>query len=245
MHKEALRVLSNIAELELENHELLRTLAHRLQQLKKYDLAIEVFKDVLKIREEEPQSYRDLGLAYADNNQYQLAADMLCKVINQKWDGRFPEIELIAVGEVNQIITKSSDKLNLSELDKRLQKNLKTDVRVVIDWDSDNCDMDLWITDPAGEKTYYSNPQSAIGGKLSRDFTGGYGPEEFIIKKAMPGKYLVQVDYYGSHRQTVSGPTTVQAVLITGAGTRFEKRKEITIRLKSEKELIDIGELVF
>jgi Ca-activated chloride channel family protein len=84
MPDQALRVLSNIAELELENHELLRTLAHRLQQLKKYDLAIESFKAVLKIREEEPQSYRDLGLAYADNEQYQQAVDMLCKVINQK-----------------------------------------------------------------------------------------------------------------------------------------------------------------
>jgi tetratricopeptide (TPR) repeat protein len=245
MPDQALRVLSNIAELELENHELLRTLAHRLQQLKKYDLAIESFKSVLKIREEEPQSYRDLGLAYADNEQYQQAVDMLCKVINQKWDSRFPEIELIAIGEINTIIAKSKSNLNLDALDKRFHQNLPTDMRIVIDWDSDNCDMDLWVTDPSGEKTFYSHALSTIGGRISRDFTGGYGPEEFLLKRAMPGKYKIQVDYYGSSRQTVSGPTTVQAKLISNFGRKSEKCKEVTIRLKTAKEVIDIGELVF
>lgn len=245
LKNEALRILSNVAELELENHELLRTLAHRLQQLKKYDLAIAMYKDVLKIREEEPQSYRDLGLAYAENKQYQEAIDNLCKVINNKWDGRFPEIELICIGEVNRIIALSTNPLDLKDLDKQLQKNLPVDIRVVIDWDSDNCDMDLWVTDPTGEKTYYSNSKSEIGGRISRDFTGGYGPEEFIIKKAMPGSYSVEVDYFGSSRQTVSGPTTVQAKLITNFGTKNEKTKVITIRLKQAKEVIQIGNLKF
>jgi len=242
---EALRVLSNVAELELENHELLRTLAHRLQQLKKYDLAIETFKSVLEIREEEPQSYRDLGLVYADNKQYQQAIDMLCQVINHKWDSRFPEIELVAINEANTIIAKSKTKLNLELLDKRFRQNLPTDMRVIIDWDSDNCDMDLWVTDPSGEKTFYSHPLSTIGGLISRDFTSGYGPEEFLIKRAMPGKYKIQVDYYGSSRQTVSGPTTVKAKLISNFGRKQEKCQEITIRLKTTKEIIDIGEMVF
>ena len=42
-----------IAELELENHALLRILGHRLKQLKKYSLAVSVFKEVLELREEE------------------------------------------------------------------------------------------------------------------------------------------------------------------------------------------------
>jgi len=245
LKSEAIRVLSNIAELELENHELLRTLAHRLQQLKKYDLAICIFKDVLKIREEEPQSYRDLGLIYAENRQYQEAVDNLCKVINNKWDGRFPEIELICIGEVNRIIALSTKPLDLKNFDNQFQKNLPVDIRVVIGWDSDNCDMDLWVTDPTGEKTYYSSPKSQIGGRISRDFTGGYGPEEFVIKNAMTGNYLVEVDYFGSSRQTISGPTTVQAKLIAHFGSKKEKTKEITIRLKQAKEVIQVGNLYF
>jgi Ca-activated chloride channel family protein len=74
-----------------------------------------------------------------------------------------------------------------------------------------------------------------IGGRISRDFTGGYGPEEFLLKRAMPGKYKIQVDYYGSSRQTVSGPTTVQAKLISNFGRKSEKCKEVTIRSKNSQ----------
>ena len=65
------------------------------------------------------------------------------------------------------------------------------DLRVVLSWDSDNSDMDLWVTDPNGEKCYYSNNLTYQGGLISDDFTGGYGPEEFVLRDAKPGKYKV------------------------------------------------------
>jgi hypothetical protein len=241
----ALRVLSNIAEMELENHQLLRVLAHRLEQLRHYDLAVLTFKEVLKIREEEPQSYRDLGLAYAANGQEQEAIDMLYEVVKGSWDTRFPEIELIAAGEMNAVIARAKTKVNTSRIDKRLLKNMPVDVRVVIDWDSDNCDMDLWVTDPFGEKCLYSQPDTYTGGHMSKDFTGGYGPEEFIIKKAVPGKYTVQINYYGDRQQRIAGATTVQARLITNYGRPSQKEQNITLRLKDVKDVIDIGEMAF
>ena len=194
----ALRILSNIAEMELENQQLLRILGHRLNQIGQHELSAFVFEDVLEIREEEPQSYRDLGLTYVANGRYQQAIDMLYTVIQKRWDGRFPEIELIVLDELNAIVATCNQDLDLNEIDKRLLKNLPVDIRVVLNWDADNTDMDLWITDPNNEKCVYSNPDTYLGGHLSRDFTGGYGPEEFILKKAKAGKYSVQVDYYGN-----------------------------------------------
>ena len=58
----ALQILSNVAEMELENAQLLRVLGHRLTQLGQYALAIHTFEEVLGLRPEEPQSYRDLAL---------------------------------------------------------------------------------------------------------------------------------------------------------------------------------------
>ena len=37
-------------------------------------------------------------------------------------------------------------------LDARLIKNLDTDVRIVLTWDADQTDVDLWVTEPSGEK---------------------------------------------------------------------------------------------
>ena len=49
----SLRVLSNIAEVDLENAALLRVLAYRLLQTGKTDLACDIFEQVLTLRPEE------------------------------------------------------------------------------------------------------------------------------------------------------------------------------------------------
>ena len=241
----ALRILSNVAEMELENHQLLRILGYRLRQLGYYGLAIMIFKEVLKIREEEPQSYRDLGLVYADNKEYQKAVDNLYTVVKRQWDGRFPDIELIALNEMNSVIATCGKQLKLDSIDQRLVMNLPVDMRVILTWDADLCDMDLWVTDPNGEKCFYSHPNTYIGGLMSRDFTQGYGPEEFILKKAQPGKYKIEVNYYGNSQQVIAGATTIQVLLTTGFGTEHEKNQAITLRLKDEKEVIHVGDFDF
>lgn len=241
----AIKILSNIAEMELENPQLLRILGHRLNQLGYYKLAIFIFQDVLKMRPEDPQSFRDLALTYAADKQYQKAIDNLWKVVNQNWHNRFPEIELIALNELNAIVATCGEKLDLSAIDKRLIKNLPVDIRVVLDWDADNCDIDLWVIDPYGEKCYYANPITHIGGLISKDFTQGYGPEEFLLKIAIPGKYTIQANYYGNRQQVLAGATTIQCTLITNFGRSNEKRQSITLRLKDVKEVVEVGEFEF
>jgi len=236
----ALRILSNIAEMELENPQLLRILGHRLSQLKYYRLSALVFQEVLAMRPEEPQSYRDLALVYELDRKYKKAVSLLYKVGTSKWDGRFPDIELIALVEMNSIIARYPS-ARISKLDRRLVARIPVDIRIILNWDADNTDMDLWVFDPYGEKCYYSHRLTHIGGKMSRDFTGGYGPEEFMIRKAVYGKYKVQVNYYGSRQQLIAGATTVQMQLFINYGRGIQRKKEITLRLKGKKEVITVG----
>ena len=77
----AVRVLTNLAEMDLENRHILRILGYRLLQASQPKLAIPVFRKVLELSPEEPQSYRDLGLALAADKQNQAAIDMLYEVV--------------------------------------------------------------------------------------------------------------------------------------------------------------------
>lgn len=240
---EALRVLSNLAELELENHELYKVLANTLMEWGHRELAVSAFEEVLKMREEEPQSYRDLGLAYHAVGRDQEAIKTLYEVIKRPWDGRFQGIENIVLGEINRIIALSDKGLDTDFIDPDLKDKLPTDVRVVIDWDADNVDIDLWVTDPLGEKCYYENRSTRIGGRMTDDMTGGYGPEEFLLKKAPAGEYKVQVNFYGSRQQRVAGPPTIKARLITNYGLPDEKEQTLILRLKDEKEVVYVGEV--
>jgi Ca-activated chloride channel family protein len=90
----------------------------------------------------------------------------------------------------------------------------------------------------------YNHNRTATGGRMSRDFTNGYGPEEYLLKKALPGTYVIKAKYFGSSRQKVSGPVVLSLQLFHDYGTGHEKMEEITIRLADAKEVITIGEFV-
>ena len=239
---EALRVLSNLAELDLENRHVLRVLGYRLMQAKDYARAVQVFREVLRLADEEPQSHRDLGLALAAAGQRQEGIERLYEVAARPWDGRFSEVELVAINELNAIIATSPSALDSAFVDRRLLKNMPLDLRVVLGWDSDNSDMDLWVTDPNGERCYYGNRNTFQGGLISDDFTGGYGPEEFVLRDAKPGKYKVEANFFGDRQQIVTGATTLSMLFSTGWGTRRQQDQSVILRLSGQSETVFVGE---
>ena len=252
----ALQVLSNVVEMELENAALIRVLAHKLSQMGRLRLAIYLFKEALRLRPEEPQSYRDLALVMARlagevrkkrdaRKHYRQALAYLAKVIMNKWD-RFDEIELIALMEFNAIWPKAKAlKVQQRFLDHRLIKTLDLDLRIIMTWDADNTDMDMHIVEPSNEEAYYGHRSTRIGGNVSRDFTRGYGPEEYCIKRAMGGKYKVRTKYFSSAAAKLIGAVTLQVEIFTNYARPNQKRKAITIRLKENKETFTVGAINF
>ncbi len=244
--KTAVRVLSNVAEMGIENAPLLRILAHRLAQIDELSAAKVLFERVLEFRTEEPQSYRDLALVLARLGESKKAIDLLYEVVLKNWDGRFREIEVIALEEINNIIQKADkDSIKGIKVDSALITQFELDLRIVMTWDADQTDMDLWVIEPTGEKAYYSNPLSRIGGLVSKDFTRGYGPEEYLLKKARTGTYTIKTNFFGSQAQKVSGAVTLQVDVYTNYGRPEEKRKSVTLRLKESKETFTVAEIEF
>lgn len=237
-----LRVLSNLAEMDLDNRHLLRVLGYRLMQADAPALAVPVFEQVLAMGQEEPQSFRDLGLALAAAGKPQQALAPLYQVVVRPWDSRFDGIALIALDELTNLVARSTPRLDTTSIDPRLLQAMPLDLRVVLSWDADNSDMDLWVTDPNGERAYYGNRLTYQGGQMSQDFTGGYGPEQFSLRNAKPGKYKVEANYFGSRQQLVTGATTLMLRLTTHWGTSKQKDQMVTMRLKDRAETVLVGE---
>ncbi|MFI8731226.1 VIT domain-containing protein [Stenotrophomonas sp. NPDC077420] len=236
----ALRVLSNLAEMQLENRHVLRVLGYRLMQAKAPALAVPVFRDVLALGEEEPQSFRDLALALEADHQPQAALAAFNEVVVRPWDERFDGISLIALDELTTLLARTG--VDARAVDPRLRRPMPLDLRVVLSWDSDNSDMDLWVTDPNGERAYYGNRLTFQGGQMSRDFTGGYGPEQFSLRQAKPGRYKVEANYFGSREQLVTGATTLTLRLSTHWGSRRQQDQQVTMRLKDSADTVLVGE---
>ncbi len=241
---QAVLVVSNLAELNLEDAQLLRVLGYKLSSYRAYKEAVEVFRKVVAIREEEPQSYRDLGLALAEDKQYQEAVETLYKVVKNAWDERFGDVQLVTMNDINSLVARHKG-IKTNFMDKRLLKSEPVDIRVVLSWDTDNCDMDLWVTDPTDEKCFFDNKLTYLGGKISKDVTQGYGPEEFMIKKAPKGTYKIETDYFGTLSQKQLMPVTLRITFYTHFGTDKEQKQETTVRLTNEEDLIEVGSFEF
>ena len=264
----ALRVLSNLAEMRLDDATLLRVMAYRLARMDEWDLAVETLEEAIRLRPEEPQSHRDLALALSGRAEsriqavenaedrdaarqsaradYVRAIDLFAHVATTRWDARFPQIELLALEEVNRIIPKAKAVGVLKfPLDPELIKLLDADLRIVTTWDADNTDVNLKVTEPSGEAASHSHRRTTTGGMLSSDFTGGYGPERYMVRKAMKGSYKIEACDYAVQANTLLGPVTVQVDVFTDYGRDNERRQSLTLRLQHAGEHVTAGTVKF
>ena len=242
----ALRILSNLAEMDLQNRQVLRLLGYRLAQAGEARSGLPVFERVLELAPHEPQSHRDLGLALPQAGQPQAAIERLYAVVTGTWDGRFPDIDMIALTELNAIVAGAAARgrpLATAFIEPRLLRNLPLDLRVVLAWDADNTDVDLHVFDPNGEEVYFGHNLSYQGGAITRDATGGYGPEEFALKLAKPGRYRVEANFFGHRQQVLTTSTGLMLWLSSGFGSAQQQDRRTTVRVRSQGgERVVIGE---
>lgn len=244
------RILSNLAELDLGSYELYKMLGYKLKQTGDFEGEVFAFKKVTELRPLDPQSYRDYGLALEDAGEHQKALDVLYAAMKKSYtaeaDGLYNGIQEIFLPEINRIIALNKERLNLSAISKTVIKSLPADIRIVMDWNMNNTDIDLWVTDPNNEKCYYGHNRTEIGGRISDDMTQGFGPEQFLLKKAIKGTYKIEINYYGDRQATIAGPTTIMAELFTHYGTPQEKKELIVLQMKKDsKGAVYIGDLDF
>ncbi len=234
----AVRIISNLAELKMEEPEILRTLGGKLMEYGENSLALETYKDVEKVRNEEPQTYRDLAFAYRACGDYVKAYEMFEKVVSGKWD-RFNGINYIVQHEMNELVALHSEALKGKHVE---DKYFGYDLRVVISWNTDNCDIDLWVTDPNKESCGYNHKKTYIGGSISEDFTRGYGPEEFLLKKAIKGTYSVNIHYYGTTSQKQLQPVIVKVSVFRNYGRKNQTCEEKMMVLDNVKGMVKLDE---
>ncbi|HMV45328.1 MAG TPA: DUF2135 domain-containing protein [Leptospiraceae bacterium] len=112
------------------------------------------------------------------------------------------------------------------------------DIKIVLTWDTPT-DVDLWVIDPKGEKTYYAANSSSSGGNLDVDVTDGYGPETFTMAKALSGSYAVNVQYYSNNNIPI---TRVKLYVILYEGTSKEEKKYFEFTMTKGQQVYHIAD---
>lgn len=245
--KKALLVISNIADLGLENHQLYKTLTYTLREWKDYGDAAFTAKQVAKWREHEPQSLRDYALTLEDAGKYQEAFDELVKSLEVNYygemSGQYEGVEDIVLMDINRIM-KEHPGLKTGKLDKKYIEKMPVDIRIIMNWNQMDVDLDLHVIEPTGEECYYSHTSTQIGGRFSKDFTEGYGPEQYLIRNAVKGKYQIKTNFFGETALTENGPATVMIEIYTTKAGKTSRTLK-TIQLGKVKENDVLAEIIW
>jgi hypothetical protein len=245
--KKALQIISNIADLGLENHQLYKTLTYTLRQWQDYDDAVFTAKQVVKWRAHEPQGLRDYALTLEDAGKYQEAFDELIKALEVNYYGEmrshYEGVEDIILMDLNRMIIEHSG-LKTEKLDKKYLDKMPVDIRVIMNWNQMDVDLDLHVTEPNGEECYYSHTSTEAGGRFSKDFTRGYGPEQYLIRNAIKGKYKIKSNFFGETKLTENGPATVMVEIYTTKAGKISRTLK-TIQLGKIKENEILAEIVW
>ncbi|MFD2823742.1 TonB-dependent receptor plug domain-containing protein [Lacinutrix iliipiscaria] len=234
-------ILNYILQVEPDNVELLKALAYKLEEAKEYDLASSVYLNVLKLRPEDSQSFRDLALMYAETNKPQRAFDLLNSLLFDNLDETLSSpatnevisMQQIVRKEVNNILQKNSG-INKKAMNNSHSENAKYDLRIVLDWNRENADLDLQVIDPLLEMCFYSYPKTQIGGTLTLDVQGTFGPEEFTLRNAKVGDYYIKVNYDNAVDKN-EAPTFLKVSTFKNYGKPNEMKDVKVIRLNKNK----------
>ncbi len=170
---------------------------------------------------------------------YKKALDILSTLIVKPM-GHYNEgdgTEIAMLVEANNIISKLNDLgQSVPSFKQSLIHNMDADIRLVLDWNTAATDMDIWVIEPSGEKAYYGNKQTNIGGQMSNDITSGYGPEFYLLKSAPTGTWKIYVDYFGSDIIRANGPVSITAWVCINYGRVNEKCDKAYTELTDDEQ---------
>lgn len=248
---DALLALSSLVESSPGDFVLLRDVAYSALELGKPDQAMQLFRQVAKARPYEPQTYHALARCAEQMGNADLALVYYELCVRGNWSDRFGEFKQIVgldylrlLKQIEEGKTKSSAQAfaasRLNTANQEFSAGMP-DLVITMAWNTDNTDVDLHVTDPRGEECFYSHRDTQIGGHITTDVTQGYGPEMFLLRKAVPGTFRVQAHYFASDANRMGARTRVFLRIYENWGTPNETVTSRTVLLREGQEMHDVA----
>lgn len=137
-------------------------------------------------------------------------------------ENRFPYIPITVVEEAFWI------QMRLATLGEKVQlqlppgfeatpEDIKADLRVLLWWDDENADLDLWVTEPGDVLVNYDTNPAAGSGRIL-DQIEGLGPDIYRQKGGRYGTFTVQAKFYSTVFSQLLGPVYAKAEMWTRFG---------------------------
>ena len=119
----------------------------------------------------------------------------------------------------------------------------EADLVITLAWNTDRTDVDLHVTDPTKETCNYGNTETRLGGQMTQDIQGGYGPEMFTLPTGRPGTYVVQANMFRSDTRRQGTNTRIWLTTVEDWGRPTERVRHAHFLLGDAKKLVTLDEV--
>jgi len=251
---DGLKLLSSVVERNASDIQAIRDIAMVATDWGMGDQAYYMMRRIIDWRQGEAIAYQTAADALAKSNNVDMALIYYYICLNSDWDSKYGDFEMIVALQCLKFIKQitSNTKYTLNEHTKRFIKEFQTEVEetlesdkmlinesdivIVVNWNIDNTDIDLHVIEPTGEECFFGNKNTEIGGRLTKDVTNGYGPEMYVLEKAVPGIYKVSLNYFRSTQTRTASKAKVYIDVYRNWGRKNEKVIRKTILLDDMKD---------
>lgn len=232
----AAQVLESYVKVKSDDPALLKALAFKLEEQKMYADAVTIYTKLKSLLPNDPQSIRDLALAYQRAGK---AKESLNEFQALKSSGS-QELDEIIANEVNNLLV--NNRLLIYEnfgLAPSAVGAIENDMRIVVDWNRADTNLDLQVIDPNLEACNTENIKTRAGGFLLSNDVAGFGPEVYQIHKIQTGSYYIKISPGGEEEATLDNPAYVKLTVFRNYG-RSNQTQEVKVVRVSEKEKLQL-----
>ncbi|HMO15955.1 MAG TPA: hypothetical protein PKD64_17760 [Pirellulaceae bacterium] len=229
---EAIKVLSNLIERNAGDFVMARDVAWSVMQLGRPEHAYGLLHRVALARPFEGSIYLATGDCLAQAGQADLATVYYEVALHAQFEHVGPDFRTIVAMNYLRLLRQMIDgkvPTKLADYAAARWQTLqqmhdigKTDLVVILAWNTDRTDVDLQVTEPNGEVCSYQNKTTRSGGRITHDITSGYGPEMYWHQEAPQGEYEVVAHYYSGDQSRTKMRSRVQVTVIRLPNTEHE-----------------------
>jgi hypothetical protein len=195
-----LKVLSDYEYFSSNNPEDLKGIAYKYQALNKPKKAASIYKKIITLRPEYLQSYRDLANTFLEQKEHRNAWLVYNYYLNKGFKISGNDIGEIIASEIisNYNSDQQDDSFKQKIKIENPNKNIKSDVRLVFEWNTSEAEFILEFVNPDKQVYPIENSIDKNNALILDQKKKGYTSKEIFIETLGKGNWLLNATYLGN-----------------------------------------------
>jgi tetratricopeptide (TPR) repeat protein len=195
-----LKVLSDYEYFSRNNPEDLKAIAYKYQELNETKKAVSIYKKIIALRPEYLQSYRDLANTFLEQKEHRNAWLVYNYYLNKGFKisendlGEIIASEIISNYNNDRQDVRFKQKIKI----KNPSKNIKSDVRLVFEWNTSEAEFILEFVNPNRQIYTIENSINKNNDLILDQKRKGYTSKEIFIDTLGKGNWKVNATYLGN-----------------------------------------------